>query len=413
MMRAKNLLQEVDIRSETGTEEMLSVSHITGITPRREKKVTMFEAESTEGYKICEIGQIAANTMWTWQGAIGVSSFYGIVSPAYNVYKQRGSSYDYRYLDILLREKHLVNEYRCNSTGLRPSRLRLYADKFLCISLPLPPPDEQTQIVRYLDAMTAKINKLIRAKKKQIALLHEQKQAIINQAVTKGLDPNVEMKDSGIRFGTHIPTHWTAIPAKYVVNITNGSDPQNTGEIPVYGSGASSFKTCGEFKEGPAVLLGRKGATLNIPHYITGKYWNVDTAFDAKTKNCSYDLRFYFYCATCFDYFFYMSQTTLPSMTQSDYGNMRLPYPPNNEQTDIFEHLDKHCRGIDTLIAQCKKEIALAVEYKNSLISAVVTGKMDIRGLTVEDVLPEDVTIDDEEAGEDVEEETTEAESED
>ena len=102
VMRGKKLFRVMDERSTEGTEELLSVSHITGITPRTQKNVTMFKSESLVGYKICEKGDIAANTMWTWQGAIGVSEHSGVVSPAYIVYRQRDNYYHPRCLDMML-----------------------------------------------------------------------------------------------------------------------------------------------------------------------------------------------------------------------------------------------------------------------------------------------------------------------
>lgn len=90
-----------------------------------------------------------------------------------------------------------------------------------------------------------------------------------------------KLKDSGIEWIGEIPADWNTVKTKCCIRINNGTDPKTEGSTPVYGSGAESFKTCGEYKIGPAVLLGRKGATLHIPHYIEGNYWNVDTAFDA------------------------------------------------------------------------------------------------------------------------------------
>ena len=121
----------------------------------------------------------------------------------------------------------------------------------------------------------------------------------------------------------------------YYVKINNGSDTKTEeGPTPVYGSGAESFKTCVEYKEGPTVLIGRKGATLHIPHFIEGNYWNVDTAFDVKLKSSSFELKYYYYCATAFDYKFYLTSTTLPSMTQTNYGNMFIPVPDNCYQKE-------------------------------------------------------------------------------
>lgn len=165
--------------------------------------------------------------------------------------------------------------------------------------------------------------------------------------------------------------------AKHCVTIDHGSDPKTEGDIPVYGSGASSFKTCGEFKEGPTVLVGRKGATLHIPHFVNGKYWNVDTAFDVKSKS-NLRLRFYYYLAICFDYKYYMSQTTLPGMTQTNYLNMKIPVPKLIEQDKIIIYLDQKCSAIDEIIAEKEALIADMDAYKKSLIFETVTGKRKV-----------------------------------
>lgn len=185
-----------------------------------------------------------------------------------------------------------------------------------------------------------------------------------------------EMKDSGIQWIGQIPTHWLLKKAKYCVSITNGSDPKSEGSVPVYGSGSESFKTCGEYKEGPAVLIGRKGATLHIPHYIEGQYWNVDTAFDVKPQE-DFSLRYYYYLACVFDYNYYISQTTLPGMTQTNYNNMKLPCPSLDEQTAIASYLDAQCAKIDEIIAQAKASIEDYKQWKASIIYEAVTKGLD------------------------------------
>lgn len=180
-----------------------------------------------------------------------------------------------------------------------------------------------------------------------------------------------EMKDSHVVWMGKIPACWKVIPVKYVVNIGNGSDPKKEGLTPVYGSGNASFKTCGEHKEGPAVLLGRKG-TVNIPQYIEGKYWNVDTAFDAKPVD-DYNLKLFYYSAICFDYDNYSTQTALPSMTQSTYNNFRVPLPSIDEQNRIVNYLDSKCSEIDAISADIKKEIETLEQYKRSVITEAVT----------------------------------------
>lgn len=181
-----------------------------------------------------------------------------------------------------------------------------------------------------------------------------------------------KMKDSGIEWIGEIPEGWEIAKAKYFIDISHGSDPKTQGFIPVYGSGSESFKTCGEYKEGPAVLIGRKGVTLHIPHYIEGKYWNVDTAFDVKSKSHCI-LKFYYYLAACFDYKYYISQTTLPGMTQSNYYNMFLPVPSLSKQFQIATYLDAHGAAFDFLISKVRSSIEEYKKLKQAVITQAVT----------------------------------------
>ena len=241
----------------------------------------------------------------------------------------------------------------------------------------LPPINEQEKIVDILDSECSRIDAMLAKTRSSIEEYKKLKQAVITQAVTKGVRGEREMKDSGVEWIGEIPAEWSVAKAKYYVTITHGSDPKTEGSIPVYGSGAESFKTCGEYKEGPTVLIGRKGATLHIPHYIEGKYWNVDTAFDVKAKN-NFSLLYYYYLATSFDYKFYIAQTTLPGMTQSNYYNMFLPFPTFPEQEEIVNYLDAKCAEIDKLIAKKEQLVKELESYKKSLIYEVITGKREV-----------------------------------
>lgn len=403
LYRGKQLFRVIDERSHEGTEDLLSVSHITGITPRSQKNVTMFKSESLIGYKLCQMGDIVANTMWTWQGAIGVSKYEGVVSPAYNVYRQRKDYFNSTYLDMLLREHQLVDVYHSLSTGIRPSRLRLYPDVFLTIEFPVPPRAEQDQIVRFLDWKVSEINKLIGIRRKEIQELEELKKSVINDSVKHGLNHTI-YKDSGIRWIGQIPDSWKIHKTKQHVIITNGRNPEMKGDIPVYGSGRTSFCTCGEYKNGPAVLLGRKGS-IKEPQYITGKYWNVDTAFDVILRLDDFNLKYFYYLATQFEYDYYTTQTAIPSMTQTDYNNISIPVPPLEEQNLIVTFLDSKCEEIDNGINLVKEKIFALQELKSVIISDVVTGKIDVRNIPVpayehvDDMVADDGEGNDEETG--------------
>lgn len=186
------------------------------------------------------------------------------------------------------------------------------------------------------------------------------------------------MKDSGIEWIGEIPEEWDIRRAKYYVNISHGSDPKTKGDIPVYGSGTESFKSCSEYKEGPCVLVGRKGATLHIPHYIDHRYWNVDTAFDVHEKE-NFCLKFYYYLACCFDYKYYISQTTLPGMTKTDYENMILPIPTNKgEQEEVSDYFDEKTSVLEKMIERKEQLLTELENYKKSLTFEYVTGKKEV-----------------------------------
>lgn len=158
MVRNKNLLSESTEVSADGSEELLSVSHLTGITPRSEKNVTVIEAESLDGYRIVEPGDLVINTMWAWMGALGVSQVKGIVSPAYGVYRPLPSAeFHPPYYDYPYRSWPYVVEMTRYSRGIWSSRLRIYPDVFLRLQVPVPPLEEQRRIAAYLDEKTAKI----------------------------------------------------------------------------------------------------------------------------------------------------------------------------------------------------------------------------------------------------------------
>lgn len=181
--RAKWLFTERDDRSDSGDEELLTVSHLTGVTSRAEKDVNMFMAESLEGYKRCKAGDLVINTLWAWMGAMGIARQPGIVSPAYNVY-QPVAQLDPEYVDLLVRTPRFVEEITRYSKGVWSSRLRLYPEGLYEAWLPVPPLDEQQAIVKRVQIETQKLDALAGATERTIALLQERRSALISAAVT-------------------------------------------------------------------------------------------------------------------------------------------------------------------------------------------------------------------------------------
>ncbi len=188
-LRNKVLLAERTDVTDTGKEELLSVSHLTGVTPRSEKNVTMFEAESNVGYRHVSPGDLVINTMWAWMGAMGISRHEGIVSPAYGVYSYRSTYEIYPpYFDYLYRTPEYITEMTRWSRGITSSRLRLYPEVFLSLAIVVPPIDEQQRIADHLDEKTAATRALIDKAQRFIDLARERRAALITAAVTGQID---------------------------------------------------------------------------------------------------------------------------------------------------------------------------------------------------------------------------------
>ena len=186
--RAKFLYSEADERSTTGAEELMSVSHITGVTPRK-KSVTMFMAESNMGYKLCRPGDIVINTMWAFMAALGVARQIGLVSPSYGVYRPLNiERLSHDYIDSLLRTEAYRTNYLIRSTGITSSRLRLYPESFLDIPLLCPPSAEQAAIVEHLEQAMSTANAAIARAQRQIGLIEEYRTRLIADVVTGKLD---------------------------------------------------------------------------------------------------------------------------------------------------------------------------------------------------------------------------------
>jgi len=189
VLRAKYLFREIDERSTTGSEELLSVSHLTGVTPRSQKNITMFKAESYVGHKLCRPGDLVINTMWAWMGALGISKDTGIISPAYAVYRQRGEQrLSQGFIDALLRTRLYIDEFTRRSTGIRSSRLRMYPEEFFKVEILMPPRSEQEEIVSFISTHTANLNVAIERVSGEVDLLREYRTRLIADVVTGKLD---------------------------------------------------------------------------------------------------------------------------------------------------------------------------------------------------------------------------------
>ncbi len=405
--RAKFYLREVDERTQTGAEELLSVSHLTGVTSRSQKNVTMFKAESYVGHKLCRPGDIVVNTMWAWMAALGVSRQVGIVSPSYAVYRfRRPDSFLPEFVDHLLRTKSYAAEYVCRSTGIRGSRLRLYPDRFLDIPVVRPPLAEQETAVAFLRYTDHPIRRFIRSKQRLIELLTEQKQAIIHRAVTRGLDPSPRLKPSGIDSLGEIPTHWNIRRLKNASRIIMGQSPASA-DCNVDGHGRPFLQGCAEFGVrhpspvqfcSSAPKIAPPGSVLMSVRAPVGTLNVADQEYGIGRGLCAIvpdldalDLDFVLHSISACKQQLLMIATgsTYDAVTAWQVGTMRLPLVSLDEQSRIVQHISDETAAIDRAVAKAQREIDLIREYRARLIADVVTGKVDVRQVATQAAEPE------------------------
>ena len=258
---------------------------------------------------------------------------------------------------------------------------KLNKDDFKKVYFCYPSINEQNFINDFLDHETAKIDSLIEKQKQLIQLLKEKRQAVISHAVTKGLDPSVKMKDSGVEWLGEVPEHWEVGRLKNVLSIKNGRDYKavevEDGGYPVYGSGGI-FKRSSEFLyDGISLLFGRKG-TIDKPLLVKGKFWTVDTMFYSElVKNV--DPEYIYFQSLGFPFDKLSTNTALPSMTQEDLLNLGFVIPPVKEQTEISKFIKQYLEKNHSLMKKAESAIQLMQERRTALISAAVTGKIDVR----------------------------------
>ncbi len=259
------------------------------------------------------------------------------------------------------------------------------------IFLPTPSLEEQIKIATYLDYKTAQIDKLVSDKEKLIELLNEERTAIINQAVTKGLNPDVPMKDSGIEWLGNIPQNWKVKKVKFVLDCLNTSRiPLNSEErggmsqkiYDYYGASGVIDKVENFLFSDDLILIGEDGANLltrskRLAFIARGKYWVNNHAHILKPKNGN--LQYFCELLELIDYSVYVSGSAQPKLTQEALLSIDIVEPPIEEQNQISEYVHRQLMRVEEATGKVHQEIQLLKEYKTALVSEVVTGKVDVR----------------------------------
>lgn len=390
-------------RNETGFPELpiLEVSLRTGVRVRDMVGGSRKQVMSNRAaYKRAVKGDIAYNMMRMWQGAVGTAPVDGLISPAYVVARPFPETTS-RFFSYVYRTAVYMDEVDKYSRGIVKDRNRLYWESFKQMPSPFPPPDEQAQIVSFLDSHGSKVNRFIRAKRRMIELLNEQKQAIIQGAVTRGLDPDVRLKPSGVEWLGDVSEHWNVVPLKRFARLHRGYDlPEYNriaGPFPVVSSGGIIGTHADWMVKGPGVVTGRYGSTGRV-FFIQSDFWPHNTSLFVSDFSGNAP-RYVFYLLQTLTFEAHSGKSAVPGVDRNDLHTIAVAAPPVPEQHTIYSFLDRELGRLNKVIDEVNNEIDLIREYRTRLIADVVTGKLDVRGANLPSIDTLDVTeewVDDE-----------------
>lgn len=400
-------------------DEMLSVTIGRGVLKQTEHLANSTKKDSSRKdkstYKRAGVNDIVYNKMRAWQGAFGMSRYSGIVSPAYVVQRPTSKSVA-EFYHYVFRSPLFAKEAERNSYGLASDIWNLRPEHFKTILNICPPTDEQHLIVRYLHALDTKVKRYIRTKRSLIARLQEQKQAIIQRAVTRGLDPNVKLKPSGVEWLGEVPEHWEVRRVSSFCRVGNGSTPLR-GQLAYWASqgfpwlnsasvnntvidSSTQFVTKRALKEchlpvvqpgSVLVAITGQGKTRGTAALLAIEATiNQHIAYLApKTDVCSGEYLREFLAASygALREISDNSGSTKGALTCAQLKQFKVALPPPDEQQDILQHLKNELRFVNESLNRVQEEISLMLEYHTRLIADVVTGAVDVR--TAAQALPD------------------------
>lgn len=355
-----------------------------GVVPQLENAA---KSDDNDNRKKVVSGDYVINSRSDRKGSSGLSKLTGSVSLINTVITPVGI--DPFFCNHLLRSVPFQEEYYRWGKGIVADLWSTNFSDLKNIKIPVPNPVEQRQIAAYLNRETAKIDKLISKQQQLIKLLQEKLQAVISRAVTKGLDPNVRMRDSGIEWLGEAPEHWSVIKLGFVYQMRSGDaitieNIEVEGTFPVYGGNGLRGYSEKYTHYGNFLLMGRQGALCGNIHKVSGKFWASEHAVVLKPlMSCVAS-----YMANLLRHMKlgqYSVSAAQPGLSVDVISKLRIPFPPIEEQLTIAGYLDEQESSIRTLVEKSITSISLLKEHRQALITAAVTGKIDVRGLVTDE----------------------------
>ena len=419
-IRAKWLFKKME-HPVKDSDEVITCFRDGVVTLRKNRRTLGFTESLKEiGYQGIQKGELVIHQMDAFAGAVGVSDSNGKGSPVYSVCTTKEELNTY-FFAKLIREMARSKFILSLAKGIRERSTDFRFEIFSRQILPVPPLDEQKIIASFIRAKERKIAKFIRNKLRLIKLLKEQKQAIINQAVTRGIDPDVRFKPSEVEWLGDIPEHWKVKRLRYIANVKPSGVDKNTneGEIPVKlcnyvdvyknekisklinfmnATATSDEIVKYELKSGD-VLITKDSEDWNdiaVPAFVSQKMPGVICAYHLAIVR-PIDIEGEFLYKT-FLAESIVNQFRVSANGVTRYGLSRgaikdgwFPIPPQKEQYKIIEYINQKLFKIHFAIEKAKREIELIQEYRTCLISDVVTGKLGVRNINIDNVLDEEI----------------------
>ena len=385
------------------TDKILSLTNDRGVIPYEEKgDVGNKSKEDLTGYKLAYPGDIVLNSMNVFIGSVALSSYFGCVSPVYYMLYPRNKNDSVSFFNYLFQTKELQTKLHGYGNGIMEIRMRIQMSKLNSVQLPVPPSDVQHKIANYLDRKCSRIDAIIARQQEVIEKLKAYKLSVITEAVTKGLNPNVPMKDSGVEWIGEIPEHWKIAKLKNYCHLKTGITPSTSNAE--WFDGEVQWFTPGDFNESYQLAKSKRTLSINALESSVAVVAPVNTVMiigigatagkvGFSVVECSFNQqitalltnsvnpKFLMYWMIANSKFLRETAlfTTLPILNNQTIGSYLLLCPENDtEEKQIADYLDEKCNELECTIAAKEKIISKLAEYKKALIYEVVTGKREV-----------------------------------
>ncbi len=340
-------------------------------------------AESYYDYNPVEENDLLINPMDLYSGAnCSISRVKGVISPAYVNLRFTNGAVP-RFYDYYFKTQYWAMALFAHGRGISfDNRWTLGVDTLFNYFIPVPSHNEQQSIADFLDKKCGEIDEMVSLQEKIIEELKAYKQSVITEAVTKGLNPDVPMKDSGIEWIDRIPSHWGKAKIQYLASLGSGTNLtteqiEDIGTFPVYGGNGLRGYYSQFNRDGDYVLIGRQGALCGNINYASGKFWATEHAVVCHPKT-TFITRWFGELLRAMNLNQYSLASAQPGLAIERIKQLSIPVPPVKEQQAIADYLDTKCSEIDALITLKQSKIEALKEYKKSIIYEYVTGKKEI-----------------------------------